>query len=333
MMHVLKHCIPKYFTVDFLNHRIEFFKFGPCDSNKIPLLSADFAKREKLKMSGSETYLFVKLFGILVGDKIDHDDEYWKLYLKLRELLDVCLSKSLSFSQGVSLRVLVDEFNSMYIQVTGDTLKPKMHFLCHYGSTFEKSGPVSLTSTKRYESKHRALLIPAHATESRRDICKTVAIQHQLNMSFWLKSRPSILQITEFGPISEVYADDFENTEFVKSLPDSIHLSPTSSCASSSWVEFKGTKFKPGMILLLKIDESGGPIFGKLEDILLDGDLPVFVFSYMLCLGFDEHVHAYVVQCTDRWSSISPHDLYDPLPLNLYTSTWNQKYVILRYIL
>lgn len=333
MMHILKHCIPRYFSLELLNHRIDFFKFGLCDSNKIPFLSTDFAKRDKLKMSGSETLLFVKLFGILVGDKVNHDDDFWRLYLKLCEILDICLSKSLSFSQGQALRVLVEEFNTMYVKITGDSLKPKMHFLCHYASCFEKSGPVVLSSTKRFESKHRALLIPARATESRRDICKTVAIQHQLNMSFWLKSRPSILKITEFGPISEVYADEFENTEFVKSLPDTINLSATSSCASSSWVEFKGTKFKPGMILLLSVNESGGPVFGKLEDILVDNDLPVFVFSYMLCLGFDEHVHAYAVQCTNRWSSISPHDLYDPLPLSMYASTWSQMYVTLRYIL
>ncbi|KAJ1529987.1 hypothetical protein ONE63_006715 [Megalurothrips usitatus] len=127
MMHVLRHCIPQFFLLDLLNHRIEMLQYGLCDSNRIPVLSDEFAKRDKLKMSGSETLLFVRLFGVLVGDKVPHDDDFWLLYVKLRELLDICLCKSLSIRQGAYIRVL-EEFNSLYIKITNDSLKPKMHF-------------------------------------------------------------------------------------------------------------------------------------------------------------------------------------------------------------
>lgn len=34
--------------------------------------------------------------------------------------------------KGQVCRVLVEEFNSMYVEITKDTLKPKFHFLIHY---------------------------------------------------------------------------------------------------------------------------------------------------------------------------------------------------------
>lgn len=333
MMHILKHCIPRYFTLELLNHRIEMFQFGLSDSNRIPVLSDDFAKKEKLKMSGSETLLFVRLFGIIIGDKVPPADDFWVLYIKLCEVLDTCLSKSMSRNQGSPLRVLIHEFNSMYIKVTKDDLKPKNHNLGHYATAFEECGPMALSSTIRFESKHRTVLMPARATESRRDICRTVAVHHQLNMYYRFRSISSILPEVEFGPVCDVYLNEFSNTDFVKSLPESITLSNNVSCLASNWVKYKGTKYKSGMILLLRIDSSGGPVFGQLEEILVSDNLPLFVYSHLLCLGFDAHVHAYMVQSSDKWSCTFPHDLHDPLPLNLYSSISSEKYVPLRYAL
>ena len=128
MGQVLKHCVPKYFTIDTLNERIRLFDFGLVESNKVPQLSPNFASKDKFKMSGSETLLFVKLFGVLVGDLVPSNDPYWSLYIKLRQILDICLAKSISVSQVGILKVLVEEFNSMYLSITGDNLKPKMHF-------------------------------------------------------------------------------------------------------------------------------------------------------------------------------------------------------------
>ncbi|KAJ1523120.1 hypothetical protein ONE63_001013 [Megalurothrips usitatus] len=329
MIHLLKNCVPTYFSVSELNHRIDMFQYGACDSNRIPPVSNDVTSRRKLKMSGSETLLFVKLFGVLVGDKVPIDNMYWKLYLKLLELLDICLSKNLSVGQYEYLKVLVKEFNEMYVQTTGDTLKAKMHLLVHYATVFRQSGPFSGMSTKRYESKHRSLTIPAHATESRRNICLTVAIQHQLNLCHRFMSKVSILPQTELGPCSELLISDFDNETFVNSLPDCIR---TLKCfLSPEWVQLKGTEYRPAMVLLLGISDCGGPCFGVLEAIISHSTGLVFIHSCIDLVGFDEHVHGYEVQVTDKWSCVNPLDLYDPLPLSIYHSCKGIKYVILRY--
>ncbi|XP_026281063.1 uncharacterized protein LOC113208326 [Frankliniella occidentalis] len=333
MLHVLKHCIPTYFTIEELNHRIALFQYGPCDSNKMPQVSTEFSARHKLKMSGSETVLFVKLFGLLVGDRVPLDDEYWHLYLKLVELFDICLSKNVATSLALSLNVIVSEFNSMYVKVTGDTLKAKFHHLVHYGTVFDQSGPITGMSTKSFERKHRSLTIPLGATESRRNIALTAAIQHQLNLCHRFKSRTSLLPETELGPSCEVLLDDFNNQTFLKLLPKCMRSS--SELLSPSWLNLKGTRYKSGMVLLLDISKTGGPVLGVVESILncTCHDDFVFVFSYLTVLGLNEHVHAYEVQTSDNWSCIKPVNLYDPLPLNIYHSVCDKKYVILRYML
>lgn len=94
LIHLLNHCIPKYFTLEELNNRIFHFDHGKSETNKIPLISS--IDRDKLKMSGSETLLFTRMFGVLIGDKVPEDDPFWLLYLKLREILHIVLLKRVS---------------------------------------------------------------------------------------------------------------------------------------------------------------------------------------------------------------------------------------------
>lgn len=200
MLYVMQHCIPQYFNIDLLNYRIAIFKYGPCDSNHVPPVSV-----QKLKMSGSEILMFVKLFGLLISDKVPTYDPFWCLYLKLCQLLDLCLAKSLTVHPSGSFRVIVEEFNSMYVNITKDNLKPKFHNLIHYATVFEQSGPVSLTSTKRFESEHRTLLVPAHANESRTNTALTLSIQHQLNQCYCFKAKIPLIPKIVFGRPSEVF--------------------------------------------------------------------------------------------------------------------------------
>ncbi|XP_052132502.1 uncharacterized protein LOC127752042, partial [Frankliniella occidentalis] len=113
VVHVLKHCIPKFFTLETLNDRISSFYFGLCESNNIPLINDNRLNEgcTKLRMSGSETMMFVKYLGLLVGDLIPENDDYWLLFLKLRQVIDICFSKCITASTSTSLRILVEEFN------------------------------------------------------------------------------------------------------------------------------------------------------------------------------------------------------------------------------
>ncbi|KAJ1521818.1 hypothetical protein ONE63_003453 [Megalurothrips usitatus] len=217
MINILKHCMPKYFTCDELNHRIVFFDYGPCGSNRIPLITYDLNSRSKLKMNGCETILFVKFFALLVGDRVLHDDPYWKLYLKLRELMDICFSKVVHEISCITLETVVDELNKMYVAVTKDNLKPKFHFLVHYPRIVKECGPLEGMSTKRLESNHRSLAIPAKATTSRTNPVKTMAIKNQLNLCYRFMCGESLLKAPVVGPGNFLDLTELDHFRTVKS--------------------------------------------------------------------------------------------------------------------
>lgn len=87
-----------------------------------------------------------------------------------------------------------------------------MHGLLHYARVLENSGPIDLLSTRRFESKHRSITVPAHATSSRVDICKTAALSHQLYQSFTFISRKSLLPVITYGPSNILELEDFDTT-------------------------------------------------------------------------------------------------------------------------
>lgn len=332
LLHVLRHCIPRYFTLDDLNHRILMFDYGSRElSNKIPLISSNFATRDKLKMSGSETLSFVRFFGLLIGDRVPEHDSHWRLYLKLRQLLDEVLAKSLCKKKAVTLKVLAEEFNAMYVSVTGDTLKPKMHFLVHYAMVFANSGILDQMSTKRYESKHRSLTIPARTTMSRVKISYTCALRHQLAQSFRFYAKKPLLSPVEVGTSDLVFLNDIENVNYFRNnLPECLSSEELILCAD--WVKISGIVYKPGMVLVASVHESG-PIFAEIQSILVKDAVVVFIYRYFLSLGFNEHYYAHCVAYSDRWSCKQHNDIFDPFPLYVHEDISGEKYVVLRYSL
>ncbi|XP_034234282.1 uncharacterized protein LOC117641236 [Thrips palmi] len=328
LRHLLNHCIPNYFTLDILNDRLNLFDYGPCETNRVPEITEKSLSSDKLKLSGSETLLFIKILGILIGDLVPPNDPYWKLYLKLRELLDICQSKSVSISQPKSLRVIVEEFNTMYVKITGDTLKPKMHNFLHYARVLENCGPIQSMAVARFEAKHKDITVPAHTTSSRVNPTLTFSMRHQLSLCYRFMSKQSILPKVEFGPSELVSVSDLDNFElFDRSLPQ---LFLDSQLLSLKWVNIKGTLYKPGMVLLVNANEHG-PVFGELCYILVHEETVLFVFCYFLNLGYSEPVHAFPVCKSQRWSCIEPSAMYDPHPLFAHSNILGVKYVSLKH--
>lgn len=80
--------VHQYFTLETLNERVQNFNYGPDYGNKPTLITADRIREEKLKMSASEMMFFVRNFGLMIGDLVTANDEAWKLYTVLMDILD-----------------------------------------------------------------------------------------------------------------------------------------------------------------------------------------------------------------------------------------------------
>jgi len=108
-------------------------------------------------MYASEMLCFVRYFGLIVGELIPLETEIWKLYLHLREIIDICCARVLQPECATLLDNLIPEHNRLYLNFSNSLLKPKFHILTHYGRLLLQNCPISLTSSLRFEAKHKIL--------------------------------------------------------------------------------------------------------------------------------------------------------------------------------
>ena len=85
-------------------------------------------------MSASEMLFFTRYFGLMVGEKINENDELsdiWLLYVKLCEIIAILTSPNITHQNLEELVLFVEEHNELYIKLFG-RLTIKFHMLLHY---------------------------------------------------------------------------------------------------------------------------------------------------------------------------------------------------------
>lgn len=106
----------KCFTLQILHERIRYFDFGFQNSeNKPPPLKPSGVQKEYIIYSASEMMLFLNYFGLLIDDLVKEDNEHWKLYVLLRQI--VCLIRAPTFSKNCAslLNDLIFQHHTLYI--------------------------------------------------------------------------------------------------------------------------------------------------------------------------------------------------------------------------
>ena len=81
------------------------------------------------------------------------------------------------------MKQLVSEHHTLYIELYGFTLKPKHHFMVHYALIMENVGSLGHLWTMRLDGKHRPSKIYARLTYNRKDLCYSIALKNQLQLS------------------------------------------------------------------------------------------------------------------------------------------------------
>jgi len=330
MIHVITNLInSKYFTLEHLNNRMLMFDYGPKHSiNKPPCITTDsLFKKQKLKMTGSEILCFVRLFGVIVGDLVNEENQFWQLYLLLRQIMDIVLAKRLYKGAAFQLKALIEEHHRLFVSLTGKCLTPKMHFFIHYPRVIAESGPISHLSTIRKEAKHRDLTQSARSNMSRVNIAHSLAVKHQLGMCYRFISKEGIIPDTQIGSGQILYLNEI--LPFFENL--SIDIRGT-ECMSSNWVQYKGTIYKKGMVVATGAYNLC-PNFGKIKLILHSSydACPILVCNVLKNIGLYEHVLGYEIDETDDWLCIKLSDLLDYKPLYAHTMATGKKIVVLHY--
>lgn len=207
--------VDKCFPIDYLNNALNSLDFAFEKSN-VPLnISLEYLKSNKrLKMSASETLFFIRYFGLLVGDMVPEDNKNWSLYIKLREIIHIITSSTITHSHLTHLKILIEEHHKLFIKIFDVDLKAKFYFMVHYNRLILQNGPLINTSSLRFESKHTEIKSILNAISSNKNILLSAGIRLQLRLMHFVFLQYRELYST-YGPEIQ---DDSVNIHFPVSI-------------------------------------------------------------------------------------------------------------------
>ncbi|KAJ1519025.1 hypothetical protein ONE63_011369 [Megalurothrips usitatus] len=332
---VIGHCIDsKYFSLELLNSRLYLFDYGPSDSaNKPVAIPSDFRTRHKLKGTAREIMTLVRLLGVIVGDLVPSTDKFWQLYLLHRDIMEICHAKELPLAVPDELELKIHEHHSLYLELCERDLPPKFHFFTHYKRKIIQSGPVVHMSSMRGESKHREVVTRyAHAITSRRNLPMSASIKQLLTMCVRFIAKTPLLPPMLCGPGEVIELEDhLHYLGFRSVLPKCVKSSV--SVQRVNWVDCNGIMYKPKMVLVMGVSKMCNFKFGKIIDIFIISDRPLFICERMVNLGYDDHVAGFEVSFSNKYSCVFLEDLLDPFPLYDFLMSSGTRFVVLKHYL
>lgn len=298
----------KYFTLNTLNDRIESFNYGSIDiRNRPPLISVDTLKPTgTLKMSACEMSCFMRNLGLMIGDLVPEDSTFWQVYTILRQILDIVFSKTIKFKDINLLKVLISEHHELYMQVFNTHLKPKHHHMIHYPMIIQKSGPLSMMWSMRFEAKHKQFKDAANSTSSRKNVLYTLALKHQLHLSYrFLLNKNINISGLEIGRILNLSFSKRENYNTNNMYFSTIKLNfLNDNLIFVSWIKLKNQTYNSNnMTIVLSMNDGDNnlPKFGLIQSlVILNDSIPFVICKLFTTNYFDDHYQAFNVTLSNQ---------------------------------
>lgn len=273
-----------YFSLEHINERIKFFKFSKIDTgNVMPQIKQEHLRRNVIVISASEMLSLTLYLGVLVGDLIPNEDPVWRFYTLTVEMLDNLLARSFSAESIKYLQHLIEEHHELVIELFGEHLRPKYHFLLHYPKIIRLLGPPRYYWSMRYESFHRLLKCTANSVTCRKNLLVTLSIKQQLRFSSRILSKKGLVQSTCHGPARSLqnliinYSDIFSE-----------------SATQVNWITIDGFYYKKGLVLQITEDIFMAR-FAVIKYIILDKSDFFFISTPLETIGFSSHLQCYEV--------------------------------------
>lgn len=238
----------KYITLDILNTRIELFDYGMTEKrNTPPKINHNNLIKGSVIMSASEMLCLVRYFSLIIGELVPRHNEVWCVYILLRKIIDLCCARQIQPECSILFNSLVAEHNCLYLVISKSTLKPKYHFMVHYGQLLLRNGPIKLTSSMRFEAKHKILKAYANSITCRINLGHTLSYKLQLQMASRFLTYKGLKSDLKHGPCSDI--NSMPEFPFVN-LPPELKL----DSLSPSWLKYKGLYYKVGMVIVLRVN-------------------------------------------------------------------------------
>lgn len=263
-------------------------------------------KENNLKMSARESWQFIYLLPVCLGDRIPENNEAWQLILCLIEIIEILLGSSFYECTLDHLRKLITKFLQMYQNLFGD-LKPKMHFTTHLPTAIRAMGPPRHYMCFKMEAYHRFFKIYAHVMPNRRNISLSFSKKYQYNFAYLLLKNEKYVKVTYGNQIET----EFE--EFV--FPGRTFYNE---------LNYKGTDYKATKYLPLQ--ENGFDFLYCIKELCVFFGKIYVVGSKIAKCCFNIHLHSFVLNKNiENEIKLIPLEKFDSIPINIYKLANNRE--------
>ncbi|XP_033101221.1 uncharacterized protein LOC117104479 [Anneissia japonica] len=327
---------PSLFTLENLNRRVASHSFGFTDRKNKPSYIKLNSTSNDIGQKAMQAWCFIRHLPFIIGHDIKDDDPYWELLLKLLDCMDIIFSPRITPGLIAQLRILIEDHHNHFRSTFPDKkLLPKHHFMVHYPTCLENIGPLLHVWCMRYEAKHEYFCRVADTARNFKNICKTVAKQHQMTQIYQLKSDQP-LENLEVGPGLSIlcsYLEEICVETVVETIPGVTRFT---EIFSANWVNLCGTIYQP--LLLLCYDVKELPMFGQIQHILIYQENVYFVLQVWETLNYNSHYHAFSIKTKHPLCYVvkSQGELVDHYPLDVVSSLLKSahvQYVAPRHVL
>jgi len=131
----------------------------------------------------------------MVGPKVPADDEHWKFFLSLKDIVEIVFAPRLALGHVLLLQTKIQDHIATFNMLFCDkALKPKQHFMLHYPRYFLLYGPLRLCWCMRFESKHYYFTRLTRVVNNYKNICYTLVQRHQMQLAHHLASDNAFLE-------------------------------------------------------------------------------------------------------------------------------------------
>lgn len=179
-------------TFNAIEARTEKFSYGAFDrSDKPPPVLVKNLNNDRITGSAAQKYCLFRLFPIIFADLVE-ELSLFKIYLILRELLDMVLAYPLRKSWLPYMQTLGINFQSMMLEPLPDKVTPKVHFASEYSKIIEDYGPPIKYWCMRYEGAHFYFKRIALQGYNYKNVPKTLAQRQQLRQCLLLSNSCSV---------------------------------------------------------------------------------------------------------------------------------------------
>ena len=117
---------------------------------------------------------------ILIGHFVREGGGSWSLLLQLQRIIEIVYSSAVTNETSIVLRTII----AQYLNIHEELFPKKLILLVHCPRIMREVGPLSKILSIRSEAVHR--VGSSRVSTSRVNVCKTIAIKHQLILNWKL---------------------------------------------------------------------------------------------------------------------------------------------------